>query len=1222
MIPNKLRKAFLATASALTLTACGGGGGSGAVGTISEWVNNDLSTLSGSSSNIATWNNLINSFSSSIGNTGSIQSILSTPDANDKAQAQELLNLLEDANNAWLTSNNVINGSDSTLTDSEKYAEFNKDGYKKAYQAIEFLNNNIKPLLQKVANGQALTVAEFTSMDTKIEGDKIMNTYDANSYVNTKLVKSSTANNSTTETYNEVVDNGTAVVEAVSGGDGTWTIIEGKGGKEKRKMSTTTPQKRVVKNNVCTWTDVVKLTSTGSVTTKVNEQCNIKTTETNLDNKIENAWVERDGENPIATTTNLASTDSDPVTEWNSAYGTNGILTTTSTVGTVENTPEVVDGSETTSTQNIIKTRFITTSNPNAPIEVKDNYTKTTVVRPIVTTPSNNVTYKDIKTKQKRTYTITTLRKKVVYADGTDEIIETPQAKVYTDWTVVQISDNTRTVKEEGTPVDGFKTPLISEAFASEASRKTLAHAYTNDDSYLGIKTTNYNSDKTTYETDEYKMGVTRADGSFSKNGWRELSQINASSAYAKGWTGKGSTVAVADTGYDIDHSEFNGQISNTKDYTGTGINDSHGHGSHVLGTIVAKKDGTGMHGVAYDSKAIVIKIGNSHSVDLNNAATGFSWAADQGAVVGNLSANSNYDFIFRNSNNLVTLDDNTIKTTDSRYDYANKKFYNGQTAEPWKASTDKGLVIVNSAGNQGLDFAAHPGYFATATDSNGNLILGGKVLIVGAVDQSGNIASWSNRAGHLCVAIVDNKCTDPYKVSDFYVLAPGWSYSAKNDGTYGTMSGTSMAAPFVTGQVSILHQMWPHMKGENLVKLVTSTADKDSISGYNVNIHGQGLIDLDEATKPQGAIGIPTTGRADGATSNINGSYISGSSSAIASLSGINVMVLDEFDRDYYMNLGDSVVVQDKRKVSDIDVMMNGYTWMPINQMYGSFTQGGNYNLINNYNIGVYTGENGNGDFSANVGKNFFISDKFKLKTSIGQMNEQDAWLGNYSSGALAVGDNNTTNFGQFGIEYQLGNNVLSFDYSKGFTDINTVDESLIKSFKDVQTESYKLAYEVHKDKHNTFGWSFSLPSHITSGTMGLEVAESVNLDGTINYTDINSNLKQKIKEKNVGFFYNHTPENDMDATFNFTAEYREDIAGQDGSDGINLAFNYVKKLNTNCKFLWMKNPKCYEKDNNGKQVLKANLYGDSRNNNSIALTHGLVYDLKTDKFIPIKKK
>ncbi len=44
------------------------------------------------------------------------------------------------------------------------------------------------------------------------------------------------------------------------------------------------------------------------------------------------------------------------------------------------------------------------------------------------------------------------------------------------------------------------------------------------------------------------------------------------------------------------------------------------------------------------------------------------------------------------------------------------------------------------------------------------------------------------------------------------------------------------------------------------------------------------------------------------------------------------------------------------------------------------------------------------------------------------------------------------------------------------------------------------------------------------------------------------------------------------------------------------------------------------YEQDENGKEVLKANLYGDSRNNNSIALTHGLVYDMKTDMFVPIK--
>jgi hypothetical protein len=233
--------------------------------------------------------------------------------------------------------------------------------------------------------------------------------------------------------------------------------------------------------------------------------------------------------------------------------------------------------------------------------------------------------------------------------------------------------------------------------------------------------------------------------------------------------------------------------------------------------------------------------------------------------------------------------------------------------------------------------------------------------------------------------------------------------------------------------------------------------------------------------------------------------------------------------------------------------------------------------------------------------------------------MSEQDTWLGNSSDGAFAVGDNNNTNFGNLGVEYALGNNVLSLDYTRGKTDINTTDNSLIKSFSDIQTESYRLAYEVHKDKHTTFGWSFSLPSHITSGTMDLEVAESVNLDGTINYTDIKSDLAQSTKEKNLGFFYSKTPEHDLDATINFTAEYRQDVAGQSGKDGVNLAFNYVKKFNGGCKFLWMKNPKCFEKDSNGKEVLKANLFGKNTDN---ATAHGLVYDLETDKFIPINPK
>jgi len=1203
---NPIKKLLMATALCTSLSACGGGGGAGgAVGTIQTWVQEDLTTLAGAESNIAQWQSLINTFSASVEGSGqgSLQSIITGPDAEDRAKATKLLELLTKANQTWEDSNTEIN----KLSDKKKYEYLNSVDYKNAYKAIQFLNNNVKPLIQKVANGNSLTVTELTSMDTKAEGDKIMNTYSdaADSYVAEKIIKKVEQKEETTTLYNEIED-GAITEEPIN----EWTTINAGGGKEKRDYKKTTKKNRVVKTQKCTWTTTTKLTAQGSENIDSTKTCEaIKVVTTPLADAEETITKYQEGENPVVSTKQL---DNDTPINRDVWYGE---WTVNNWVGTVDNDDVVEAQTEIENTTFINKTKFESTDNPNKPWQIVDKYKRVTTTKPIITTKSQTKKWEDVVYDKKKVCTIETKRKEVTYKDGTTEIIKDVQPETCSDWQdPVQKSKTSRDEYVLLEKVNGFLTPDVEDTFVSQTSKVRLENAYTNEDAYLGNKTPGHNTNKATYETNEYLF----KDDDGRKQGWNELSQINASSAYSKGWTGLGSTVAIADTGYDVDHTEFSGQITATKDYTGTGINDQHGHGTHVLGTVVAKKDNSGMHGIAFDSKAIVIKIGNNKFVDINQAAQGFSWAADQGAVVGNLSANSNYDHLFRK--NIEQLSDGTYKSTDERYDYANKTFYNMQTPDIWKTVTDKGMVVVNSAGNQGFEIAAHPGYFATVTDSNGNLVLGGKMLIVGAVRYTDGITGWSNTAGHLCVNIVNGACADPYKVSDFYVLAPGSSFSTKNDGSYGTMTGTSMAAPFVTGQVSILHQMWPHMPGESLVKLVTQTANKD-IPSYNVNIHGQGIIDLDEATKPQGAIGIPTTGRTDGATTNISGSYISGSSSAIANLSDLNIMILDSFDRDYYMNLGNSVVVQDKRKMSDIDAMMNGYYYLPINQMYGSFAQGGQYD-IGYMNFGLFTGESGNGDYSANIGKTFWVGNNFALKTNVGQMNEAETWLGNSSDGILAVGQDNITNYGQIGASYQIGNNVLSLDYSKGFTDINTTDGSLIKGFNNVETESYKLAYEIHKDKHNTFGWSFSLPSRITSGSMDLEVAESVNLDGSINYTTINSDLTQKKKEKNIGFFYNHTPTDDMDASFNFTAEYRQDVAGVEGHDGVNLAFNYVKKLNTNCKFLWMKNPKCYEKDENGKEVLKANLYGDSRNNNSIALQHGLVYDMKTDMFVPINKK
>jgi len=1214
----------LVTVLSTTLAACGGGGGGGSVGVSFDPtpVTSNISFDSGISGKL-------------IGDFISVVHTLSEDELLDVKDAVEIFEWVE-ANEPKFNNNELENyritidnqemslqkGFNMLLGFKKRYYDGKESFWKNTANTGKFDDENEDYLaLKDIATEDSVkdkqdyydelestgkaTVVNTTATD----GDPIISYSDAVAgdpvvtYTDWSLTSSTDGESTSSVSTTQETDENGAVYDITTTSTLTPTVQTWD-----RTKTTTTPYTKTKTTVVYTTTvtefsngtqtkDITKTVST----TTVSADPEISTTGESKTVTVENDPVVTTErvlvENPVIRTVILDPTETEVTTEGDPYTETTSVLGDAQSSYTEE-------GSATTDTSVTYSTTDVDNGD-NTITRTTTKYTVTTTTLPVTTYYTKVRTYTDTVYKDVTTTTTTTPRTQKFYADGTDEIVNGTSTE---SQVIVKtfVSTSERSVTEI---VDSSVANTVTTSTDDGVIHlvETISTEYTEYDTNLGTKTANYNTDKTTYETDEYNEDNNGFGGG-------SYNHVNVSSAYSKGWTGEGSIVAVADTGYDTDHAEFEGKIVATKDYYGNGIQDNQGHGSHVLGTIVAKKDGSGIHGVAFDARAVVIKIGDSRSVSLGDAADGFSWAADQGAVVGNLSANSNYDSGFRNS--IITVGDGTYKSTSTLYDYENGTYYNNLTTDIWKASTDKGLVLVNSAGNQGLDISAMPGWFATETDDNGNLVLGGKVLIVGSYNVNTlGIDSFSNKAGHLCRVVVDDTCRDQYKTSDFYVLAPGSTYSTNKDGGYGNMSGTSMAAPIVTGQIAILHQMWPHMKGENLVKLVTTTADKN-ITGYDVNIHGQGLVDFDEATKPQGAIGIPTTGRVDGSTSSISTTSIAGSGSMQAVLSNLQIMVLDDFDRDYYLNLGNSFTVKDNRKYSDVEMLVaNKNTFLPHQQMYGSFAQGGQWDLAKNYNFGLYTGENGNGDYSLNVGKDFYLNNKFKLKTSVGYMSEQETWLGNTSDGVLAVGDNNDTQSANIGVAYQLGNNVLSLDYSKGETDINTTHGSLIKSFSDIETESYRLAYEIHKDTHTTFGWSFSLPSHITSGTMDLEVAESVNLDGTINYTNINSDLTQSTKEKNIGFFYSKSGEDELDASFNFTAEYRIDKSGVANNDGVEVGMNYVKKFWGSCQFLWMKNPKCFDKDGNR----KPESFGKATDN---ATKHGLVYDLEKDMFVPIKEK
>jgi subtilisin family serine protease len=1192
----------------LLLSNCGGGGGSVAV---QNFVDNVVSELDGSYVLVNSYYSNISSLNSVLSNIDSIQSVFTNPNSKDIENAKALKQIVINAEILWAQSMTLID----LQSVKKKYEIYNSNDYKEAYASYIYLVNYLKPLVEKVALGQNITLTEFkkitdqnsianiitfekqTTVNTLIanQSNNLKNIIDS-TFLMTPDVQTSVSESSEYTELNVIVVNGNLNTVVTYGTpiltnsfQDTYSDIDNNNGtitrttKRITTTTTTTPKTtvtsviryitdKVYKNLVTTTITTSKtktiygdgrevitlgtpVTTTGSpIKTFVKDITRTETVETNrVVGNIISSSNDSPGEVVSVVTNNkiISSTDTlTPVIVTSSSEGAEYIVTT------------YVDGSENTSITN--GTPVVTNNDSNNVIDITNgdgsitrniyNITTTTTVTPKTTTVIKVRTYADITKKDVTTTTTTTPNTRTNYSDGTYiDRLGISTTTTLTETKILNTTSRTETITvssivENITTISNNSPGIL----VSSENIPPQSLAYTNNDPNLGNRTLGYNSDPVFYQTEEFKLNIAN-------------SQINADKAYARGWTGKGVTVAVADTGYSLSNTDLQGQIIATRDYTNTNMDDTNGHGTHVLGTIVAKKNNEGIHGVAFDAKAIPIKIGTGPSVDINAAASGFSWAADQGATIGNLSANSNYDPTFKK--NIILNSDGTYRSTDSRYNYSTGQFYNMQTPTPWKEATDKGMIIVNSAGNQGLAVPANPGYFATVTDANGNLLLGGKMLIVGAANQDGSITWYSNKSGHICqnYSVSTNTCSDRYKVSDFYIMASGGTISTNiNNGT-SYMEGTSMAAPVVAGGLALLQQMWPYMKAENTVQLVLKTANKN-IPNYDVNINGQGLLDLDKATQPYGAVGIPTTGRTTSSVSTIPISSSGGSGSALSAIAktGVisRVMIVDEFARDFYVNLTKGVTFKDKRKVSEVKTQQFGNNYLPFQQNLGNFETGGEFDVYNNIKLGILTNSSAKGDWSSYLTKSLDLSKEFKIRTNIGTLNELNTWLGNEGSGALSIGKNNLTYYSQLGLDYINKQDKWSIDFGRGFTKVNSEPNSLIKNFANIQTQTYKLGYENSLDETRSWGLTLSLPNYITKGSANLSVPYATTLDGEIIYTDIKAALKTSTPEKNIGLYYTDKAINELDWNFRINTEYRNNIAGQEGKNGFGFGLYVDKKF------------------------------------------------------------
>ncbi|NEE21870.1 S8 family serine peptidase, partial [Streptomyces sp. SID7499] len=125
----------------------------------------------------------------------------------------------------------------------------------------------------------------------------------------------------------------------------------------------------------------------------------------------------------------------------------------------------------------------------------------------------------------------------------------------------------------------------------------------------------------------------------------QSTAQVNAPKAWAAGYDGKGTTVAVLDTGADTEHPDLAGRVTASKNFTDSqSTKDWQGHGTHTASTAGgsgAASDGL-KKGVAPGTGLLIGKVLNDYGYGQTSwIISGMQWAVDQKADVVSMSLGS-----------------------------------------------------------------------------------------------------------------------------------------------------------------------------------------------------------------------------------------------------------------------------------------------------------------------------------------------------------------------------------------------------------------------------------------------------------------------------------------------------------------------------------------------------------------------------------------------------
>ncbi|KZR57566.1 S8 family peptidase [Pseudobacillus badius] len=308
--------------------------------------------------------------------------------------------------------------------------------------------------------------------------------------------------------------------------------------------------------------------------------------------------------------------------------------------------------------------------------------------------------------------------------------------------------------------------------------------------------------------------------------------------------SGKGVKVAILDSGIDKTHPDLQVaggacymtilQLDGCKD----SYNDDNGHGTHVAGIVAAKNNDIGVVGVAPGAQIYAVKVLNKLGDGTTSTMmAGVEWAIKNKMDIINISISS------------PLLDSNLQRMIQRAY--------------------NSGILVIAAAGNEGPPLTGewssvqYPAKFP-------------EVIAVSSIDSN-------RRHGELASVGKEVELAAPGE--NIYSTYPTAMKTMSGAQGYETLSGTSMASPYVTGLAALYKEKYPTMTNSQIRALLQKNAIDLGEKGRDVYF-GFGLAQADKTPVGEASLPYMTDGK---------GKIIIDASKAASQYTGFNVYRFDQ---------------------------------------------------------------------------------------------------------------------------------------------------------------------------------------------------------------------------------------------------------------------------------------------------------------------------------------